>query len=142
MTDPVTEPEWSQAFDTVAGPQTLGRLQSCLDDLWTEHGEIPDVVRNNIAVAAYEICTNIIEHSGAGQPVRMRMELRLEPERVEIIFTDDGKPAVVDLDSVNFPPALADRGRGLAIAKGVLDELSYRRKDDRNQWLLTHRRFV
>lgn len=125
-----------------AGPQTLERLQSCLDDLWTAHGEIPDVVRDNVAVAACEVCSNIIEHAGAGQPVRIRVELRLEPERVEIMFTDDGKPAVVDLDSVKFPPGLAGRGRGLAIAKGVLDELSYLRENDRNQWLLGHRRFA
>lgn len=92
------------------------------------------------SVAVSEIGTNIIEHSAEGQPVRMRMELRLKPDEVEINFSDDGNPAVVDLNAVALPSYLADRGRGLAIAKKVLDELSYRRAHGRNQWRLVYRR--
>jgi serine/threonine-protein kinase RsbW len=138
---PVSQPEWRQSLDTVTGPETLDRIQGCLNDLWADHGEIPDDVRMDVTVAAFEICSNIIEHSADGQPVRMGMELQLTPQRVEVVFTDDGKPAVVDLNSVSFPIDLADRGRGLAIAKEVLDELSYRRDNGRNQWVLAHRRF-
>ncbi len=72
----------------------------------------------------------------------MSMDVRLAPQRIEIVFTDDGSPAAVDLHSVSLPGGLADRGRGLAIAKAVLDELSYRRDNGRNTWVLAHRRFL
>lgn len=37
---------------------------------------------------------------------------------------------------------LADRGRGLVIAKKVLDEISYRRENGRNHWVPARRRFT
>lgn len=117
-------------------------IQGCLDDLWADHGEIPDAVRMDVTVAAFEIGSNIIEHSADGLPVRMGVEVRLTPQRVEVVFTDDGNPADVDLKSVSFPSDLADRGRGLALAKAVLDELAYQRDDGRNHWMLAHRRFT
>ncbi len=134
--------EWRQSIDTVTGPQTLDRIHGCLNELWVDHGEIPDDVRMDVTVAASEIGSNIVEHSAHGQAVRLDIEVRLTPQRIEIVFTDDGNPAAVDLNSVSLPGVLADRGRGLAIAKGILDELSYRRDNDRNHWLLAHRRFA
>ena len=70
------------------------------------------------------------------------MQLCLTPEQIEVTFTDDGTAALVDLKSVALPGELADRGRGLAIAKELLDELSYRRDGIRNQWKLARRRIA
>lgn len=128
----------------VSGPRTLDRIQSFLNELWANHPDLPELLTMDVTVAASEIASNIIEHSAAGQQVRVRMEIRLMPERVEIDFTDDGDPVSVDLDQVCLPDDLADRGRGLAIAKAVLDELSYRRdtSGNTNHWTLTRRRFA
>ena len=128
----------------VSGPRTLDRIQSFLNELWANYPDLPELLTMDVTVAASEIASNIIEHSAAGQPVRVRMEVRLMPEQVEIDFTDDGDPVSVDLDQVLLPDDLADRGRGLAIAKSVLDELSYRRdtSGNTNHWTLTRRRFA
>lgn len=133
-------PEWRRSFDTVTGPGTLDDLQGRLEALWTDHPEIADEVRTRCTVAAFEVCSNIIEHSAHGRPVHLQVELCLSPARIDIEFTDDGDPPSVDLDAVGFPDDLADRGRGLAIAKAVLDWLSYRREAGRNIWSLSHRR--
>ncbi len=134
--------EWYQALDTITGPDTLDELQDCLDALWADHPGIAEDVRTNCTVAAFEICSNIVEHSAHGRPVHLRMELRLTPDRIDIDFTDDADPADIDLDRVAFPDDLADRGRGLAITKDLLDCLSYRRESGRNHWTLSQRRVI
>lgn len=138
----MSRPEWVRTIDTVARPQALAEIQCCLDDLWSSHSEVPDDVRTHISVAAAEIATNIIENAAGGPPVRLQMQLCLTPEQIEVTFTDDGTAALVDLKSVALPGELADRGRGLAIAKELLDELSYRRDGIRNQWKLARRRIA
>ena len=126
----------------VSGPRTLDRIQSFLNELWANYPDLPELLTMDVTVAASEIASNIIEHSAAGQPVRVRIEVRLMPEQVEIDFTDDGDPVSVDLDQIRLPDDLAYRGRGLAIAKSTLDELSYRRDNSShtNHWTLARRR--
>lgn len=135
-------PVWRRHFDTVTGPHTLDDLQGCLDALWAAHPEIRQDVRTHCAVAAFEICCNIAEHSAHGRPVHLSVDVRLTPARIDIDFTDDGDPPDINLDQVTFPDDLADRGRGLAITKALLDDLSYRREAGRNHWALSQRRVI
>ena len=56
------------------------------------------------------------------------------------MFTDEGDPADVDLTTVTMPDAMAERGRGLALAKACLDQLTYRRDSTGNHWTLAVKR--
>ena len=124
-----------------AHPDPLGAIQGELDSLWLTHPHIPDDVRTQMSIAAAEIGANIIEHTGGGQPVGMRMGSELVGDQVHVTFTDDGPPVDIDLASVTMPDATAERGRGLAMAKTVLDQLAYRCDDLGNQWTLISKRF-
>ena len=126
-------------LDTVTGPETLTAIQQTLDLLWAQH-EIPEMVRLHMDLAAGEIGANIVEHSGDGQPVHLRMTLELTADVIRAVFTDDGHPTPVDLSRVQMPDEMSERGRGLAIAYRVLDELSYRRDTEGNHWTLVHNR--
>lgn len=128
--------EWLREVDTVADEDALEDLHSGLRALWSARPDIPEDVRVRISVAASEVCTNIIEHSAARSPIRLCIHLRLTSDQIRVVFTDEGSPAVVDLTSVAMPAGAADRGRGLAIAKALLDELTYRREDGTNRWTL------
>jgi serine/threonine-protein kinase RsbW len=64
------------------------------------------------------------------------MEVALDADAVRTTFLDDGHPPPVDLSQVSMPDELSERGRGLAIAHRVLDELSYRRDGEGNHWTL------
>ena len=90
-----------------------------------------------MSIAAAEIGANIIEHTGGGQPVGIRMGSELVGDQVHVTFTDNGPPADIDLASVAMPDAMAERGRGLALAQTILDQLAYRCDDLGNQWTLT-----
>ncbi len=62
-------------------------------------------------------------------------------DQVHVTFTDNGLPANIDLTSVAMPDTMAERGRGLALAQTVLDQLAYRGDDLGNQWTLISQRF-
>jgi serine/threonine-protein kinase RsbW len=129
----------NHVLETTTGPETLDAIQRVLDEVWRTH-DVPEIVRIHMDLAASEIGANIIEHSGAGRPVRLRMEVRMLPDAVQATFNDDGRPARIDLSGAALPDDLAERGRGLAMAHRVLDELSYRRDDQGNHWTLVRRR--
>ena len=120
----------------------LGAIQAELDTLWSIHAHVPDDVRMKMAIAAAEVGANIIEHTGGGQPGRIRMCSELVGDQVHVTFTDDGPPADIDLASVAMPDAMAERGRGLALAQTVLDQLAYRCDELGNHWALISQRFA
>jgi serine/threonine-protein kinase RsbW len=134
-------PDGRHVLETTTGPETLDDIQRVLDEVWSEV-EVPEIVRIHMDLAASEIGANIIEHSGGGQPVRLRMEVSMLPDAVRATFIDDGKPARIDLAGVDLPGDLAERGRGLAMAHRVLDELSYRRDELGNHWTLVRKRTI
>ena len=124
-----------------APPDPLGTIQAGLDALWLTHPHVPSDVRTQMSIAAAEIGANIIEHTGGSQSVGMRMGCELVGDQVHVTFTDDGPPVDIDLASVTMPDATAERGRGLAIAQTVLDQLAYRCDELGNQWTLISQRF-
>jgi len=131
--------EWS--LETHAGPDALDRIHRALDALWSVHEEIPDAIRMQLAIAVAEVGANIIEHAGQGRPVRVRMDMDCRDHQVQIEFTDAGLPADIDIDSLHMPDEMAERGRGLALARAVLSRLTYRREDGVNHWTLVSQRF-
>lgn len=128
-------------LETLTGPGVLGEVHCALDRAWVQHGDVPASIRISVATAVAEIGANIVQYADGGRPVNLRMEIDVAPHRVTVVFTDDGKPAAVDLNSLSFPDCGAQHGRGLALASAVLDGLSYRRDESRNHWTLVSRRF-
>ena len=131
-----------RVLETVAGPAALDEVHQCLDEFWSAHGEVPDIIRTQVSIAAAEVAANIIEHAGKGRPVEIRMEMRLHHGEVEINFHDTGIPAEIDLASHHMPSDTAERGRGLALAQAVLASLAYRFDDTGNTWTLISERFI
>jgi len=128
-----------RALETVTGPDTLAEMQQTLDAAWAAE-EVPEYTRMCMDLAVSEIGSNIIEHSGNGQPVRLRMVVTVGPETVSVVLNDDGQPVSVDLASAAMPEELSERGRGLAIVHRVVDKVCYFRDRDGNHWTLMRRR--
>lgn len=135
----MSQPEPVYDLDTTTGATTLDEVQNVLDQMWSAHPEVPDMVRIHVDLAVAEIAANIMEHSAQGRAVRLRMTAGLADDQVRIEFTDNGRPTEVDLDAVDLPELMAESGRGLALAQRVLDELSYRRDSTGNHWVLVRR---
>lgn len=135
----MTEATASRILEETTSPETMERIHTLLSDLFAECPvDTMDAIQFELAVA--EIGANIIEHAGAGNAVHLRLEVEVTPERIAARYSDDGNPARVDLDTVSLPDDFAERGRGLAIAVNVLDELAYRRSAGVNHWRLVRER--
>lgn len=120
----------------------LGVVDSQLDALWSIHPHVPADVRMQVQIATAEVGANIVEHTGSGHPLRIRMSAAVVDDQVQVDFTDNGPPADVDLAQATMPDDLAERGRGLAMAQALLDQLSYRCDETGNHWTLISRHFA
>jgi len=127
-------------LDIDSGPDALAEIERLLASAWSAHPHVPEMVRTQVAIATAEIGANIIEHAAAGRLLRMAMVIRVVTNQVWVEFTDDGGPFHLDLNSVSLPDDMAERGRGLPLAKAVLDRLLYQR-DVMNHWTLVSKRF-
>ena len=121
-----------------AGSDALDAVQGVLDAFWSRHDHVPAAVRIEVEIAALEIAANILEHGCAGE---LQMEIAVHTNEVHVEFTDSGDPAEVDLFLVRMPDAMAERGRGLALAQAALRLLAYFRDELGNHWRLVSKAF-
>ena len=120
----------------------LAAIQAGLCAFWGSHPHVPDDVRIRMAIAAGEVGADILEHAVGGRPGRIRMGIALVGDQVRVAFTDDYPPADIDLASVGMPDVMVERGRGLAMARAVLDQLAYFRDQAGNHWTLISQHFA
>jgi serine/threonine-protein kinase RsbW len=86
-----------------------------------------------------EIASNVLTHGRpAGTVAPVEFGLRIEGGAVVARLSDSGAPAHEHL-SREMPGAEVEGGRGLAIARSLLDDLGYERDGDRNRWRLVKR---
>jgi serine/threonine-protein kinase RsbW len=113
---------------------------------FAETHALPASVRRSLHVALDEILTNTLQYGfvgreGGGGAVTIEVELR--PDRVSATLTDDGRP--FDPFSVAAPdialPVEERRigGLGVHLVRGMMDEVSYQRRADRNVVVLAKR---
>ena len=67
--------------------------------------------------------------------------MRVLADKVHVSCVDDGPPAEVNVSAAVMPDYMAESGRGLPLARTVLDRLHYRRSFV-NHWTLVSRQFA
>lgn len=98
-----------------------------------------DPALTQLETALGELGANVLTHGsppGAFGPVKY--SLRFERNAAVATFADAG-PRVNDHLTRPMPEPTSEKGRGLALARMLLDELGYRRQGDRNLWRLVKR---
>ena len=115
----------------------LDAVHETLTRLW--HGlpaPPPERWRMFFEIAVAEVAANIIEHA---VPASMTLRLEAGTRQVAAEFMDTGRGWAGPPSAEALLDDLAERGRGLAIARAALDEMSYRRRGDVNRWRLVKR---
>lgn len=122
--------------EMVVGPGSLDQLQDWLNTFWSQHDQVPPLVRIEVGLAVAEVAANIVEH-GDAKWLRIQMHAGLTQILADV--NDDGSAVDVDLAAVAMPDELAERGRGLALVKLAMGLFSYRRDDSGNHWnMISH----
>lgn len=97
---------------------------------------IPSAVRDDLALAVYEGCANVIEHAydnSGGSELEVEVEIK---DRVAIIFIYDNGPPFTP--PFNIPDVWelidkgADGGLGLWMIRNLMDEVNFYREGDVN----------
>jgi serine/threonine-protein kinase RsbW len=103
-------------------------------------GSVDDMNVMLFESALAEIGANVMTHGRKDGPEDKPVEynLRLEGHMALATFTDRGPPLHNQLSRA-MPEPTSESGRGLAIARQVLDELGYEREGEINTWRLVKR---
>lgn len=119
---------------TTAVPECLDRLHELLAAAWADHPAVGLSDRTGFEIAVIEVAGNIVEHAAAGATLEVAVSVHVTEPRLEAAFEDVGPPVHVDVESAGMPDDLAESGRGLALARLAVDEVSYRREGPVNHW--------
>lgn len=123
--------------------ESIDVVQAEFAEWWTELGEKSTETRFKFETAVVEIAANIVEHTNRAEGAAGRgysLELTGDEAEVTAVFSDNGKPADIDLSVVTMAEVDDESGRGLALAIAALDSLDYRRASGRNIWTLVCKR--
>ncbi|GAB3818123.1 hypothetical protein GCM10028820_19840 [Tessaracoccus terricola] len=125
----------------IEGGATLALLDEVLDALETLLAGAAvgsDEDRNFFMLAVSEVVTNVIQHGPDVPQPHVVVELSADPSALRATVSDDAPPAQIPWGE-GATDELSDSGRGLAIARAVLTELSHVATTAGNVWRLARR---
>lgn len=144
---PEREPIWVRPFLFAAGPGTVGQVVSFVRRLseapgWPLGPAHRTRLLEDYALALVELVSNQIRHAYRGREGRIQGRVTLTAESLVADLYDSGVPfrpsrrAAGRVDPADPP----ERGFGLPLMQGLVDEVRYRRLPGRrNHWRLTKR---
>jgi len=113
----------------------LDAVHELLAGLWADQPHVGETDRMMFETAVTEIAGNIVEHGGAD--VDLTLRVWAGSDRVVALFEDNGRGLPSDIvTSAEMAGDLDETGRGVALAKATVDDMSYRREGGHNCWKL------
>ena len=103
--------------------QTVPIVRDLCRTAMTQLG-IEEACVQDVALALTEACANVIEHT-SGTDDDYEVRLRLDNERCQIRVVDTGRGFDADGLRDGMPDTEAERGRGIALMKALVDRLTF-----------------
>ena len=124
--------------------EELLRLQSEIEQLGEREDWDPALVFH-VNLAVEELATNIINYAFSEGLHEFQVSFESEPECLTIHLWDDGRPfdPLTEAPEPDLDAPLEDRrigGLGVYFAETLMDEMRYKREEDRNHLTLVKRR--
>lgn len=133
-----------QSFRIEADLDELRRVAAAAEELGLQEDWSPALI-HQVDLAIEEIGNNIVRHGFDGGPGEIEITLTSESDAITIEISDDGR-AFNPLEDAPIPDveaALEDRpigGLGVHLVLTMMDEMHYRRVNERNELTLVKRR--
>lgn len=133
-----------QSFRIGADLDELRRVAEAAEELGLQEDWSPALV-HQVDLAIEEFGNNIVRHGLAGGPGEIEITLTSDAEAIMIEISDDGQPfnPLKDAPKPDLEAALEDRpigGLGIHLVLTMMDEMHYRRENERNHLTLVKRR--
>ncbi len=126
----------SYRLDGIADLGTLTELQDLVARIRVEHPDLDDLDVSMVETALVELVSNVVEHGQPPRSITYAVEIGVHDDRIECRLVDSGVEPV-DVDERQEMPNLdVESGRGLPMARALLDQLRYERTDNTNVWTL------
>ena len=123
----------------------LPRIQSAIGEFSREQDWPPDI-EFQVDLVLEELVLNVVHHgSSDGEEGEIRIELLSDDDAVVIQIVDDGRPfdPLTDAPEPDTESGIEDRavgGLGIHLVRTMMDEVTYRREEDKNHMRLLKRR--
>ena len=122
----------------------LPRIQAAIGEFSREQDWPPDI-EFQVDLVLEELVLNVVNHGSSGGAGEIAIELLSDAEAVTIEIIDDGKPfdPLTDAPDPDTESSIEDRavgGLGIHLVRTMMDEVSYRREENRNHMILVKRR--
>jgi serine/threonine-protein kinase RsbW len=125
-------------FSGPARHECLDRIHDLLAELWQLQPGVSETDQLMFSTAVLEVGNNILTH---GTAALMSIAVTGNGHQLEAELTDDGAAVEIDLETATpLPENLAESGRGLALVRMAVDEVTHEYVEGRNRWHLMRRR--
>ncbi len=133
-----------QTFRIGADLDELRRVAAAAEELGMREDWSPVLV-HQIDLAIEELGNNIVRHGLDGGPGEIEITLTSDDDSITLEMVDDGRPfnPLKDAPKPDVEAALEDRpigGLGIHLVLTMMDEMHYRRENERNHLTLLKRR--
>ena len=134
MTDPR-----SHSVTMYSPPDTLDRVHDLMDEIWRGSPEISKEDQISFETALIELMSNVFIHADSGSGIACTLTVGISDNAISASIRDTGEPGEIQLSLSSMPDEFAESGRGLALIKALVDELSYERENEQNHWKIMRR---
>ena len=122
----------------------LPRIQSAIGEFSREQ-DWPHEVEFQVDLVLEELVLNVMHHGSDGGEGEIQIELVSDAEAVIIEIVDDGRPfdPLTDAPAPDTESGIEDRavgGLGIHLVRTMMDEVTYRREENKNHMRLVKRR--
>ena len=127
-----------------SGPDSLDHINEALESISTQE-EWPHDLLFTATLVLEELALNVVNHAYGGRPGVFEVIITSEDESLTIEIVDSGPEFNVLTDSPvpDVNAIIEDRpvgGLGVYLVKSMMDELHYKREEDRNHIIAIKRR--
>ncbi|MCL1897345.1 MAG: ATP-binding protein [Micrococcales bacterium] len=123
----------SYVLKGLASPDQLDNVHDLLEQAAGEHPSINPMDVKLFETAILELANNVIQYGRPVGKVQWEVTIRVSHDHIEADLDDTGQ-SFVPTEGSAMPDEDAEGGRGLAIAKAVVDQMEYQRIGDKNHW--------